>query len=85
VRGALQSLDALRSLPGAAPLVDDIVAELRSGKARPRWENLPRTQAGTRRLDPDTAGQLFDDPVLGAKFQELLRIARAHGQGRSAP
>ena len=74
---------AWRSLPGAAPLVDDIVAYLQND----HWDefsvdNIPTRSDGSLDLSNDPYQAMIRDPNIRAKWQQLVAIVKTNSAPR---
>lgn len=85
VGAGLAEVERLRALPGAAALVDEIVAYLKTAPPGAfSVANLPRDGRGLARLDEHSEEHMIRDPVLRAKWRALMDIAAKAAARRGA-
>lgn len=82
-QAGLAYLDEIRALPEAGPLLDEILASLRSEDGETfGLENLEVDENGNALLDEDYTRAMIKDPEIRAKWDKLSKIiAQAHKDG----
>jgi hypothetical protein len=75
----LEQLERMRSIPGAAPLVDEIVEYLKQDEADTvSLDNIPADENGLAELDDEAIEHLIADPGLRAKWDKLMDLVAAN-------
>ena len=83
---ALAQFAAIRAVPGAAPLVDDIVEYIRrSPPGTVSLARLPRAPNGLAVLDARASDAMIPDPEIRRKWDELARLLRSHASRTDHP
>jgi hypothetical protein len=80
----LEQLDRLRKIPGAAPLLDDILAYLKNDPDDSvSLDNLPTDEHGLAEIDDEAIERLIPDAELRAKWEKLAELIAAHPEAKS--
>lgn len=78
IASGLDYLDSIRKIPGAAPLVDDIVAYLKADDgASFSVEGLDSGAGGLAVVDADANRKMIKDPVIREKWEQLMKLIAA--------
>jgi hypothetical protein len=82
---ALAELERIRAIPGAAPLLDDILAYMRTVDPDDvSVANLPVDEHGFAHADDHLSEQMIRDPEIRAKWDKLMALITAASAAESA-
>lgn len=71
-------LDGIRQIPGAAPLLDDVIAYLKGDGADLSLDDLPVDEEGMIALDDPLTEKLIQNPAIKAKWDQLMALIAAN-------
>ena len=79
VAAGLATLERLRKLPEAAPLVDEIVAFIKNDRYNEfSIENIPTDKNGLATLDEHTTEHMIRNEEIRQKWDRLMKIVAEH-------
>jgi hypothetical protein len=71
----LAQLERMRAIPGAAPLLDDVMEALREdGDDAIGLDNIPVNEHGLAELDDEAIERMVPDPEIRAKWEKLMSL-----------
>lgn len=74
----LQQLERIREIPGAAPLLDDILEYLKMDiQETVSLDNIPADEHGLAVLDDEAIELMIPDAALRAKWEKLMAMVEA--------
>lgn len=71
-------LDGIRRIPGAAPLLDEIISHLKDGGQDLSLNDLPVDDEGMIALDDPMTETLIKNPEIKAKWDQLMALIAAN-------
>ena len=85
IAAGLAYLDQIRAIPGAAPLLDDVVEALKHGDPSDfSLANLPVDQNGFAHLNEHSSEVMIKDPELRKKWDKLMDLIAADARRQAA-
>lgn len=74
----LLELERMKEIPGAAPLIEEIVEFLKNDSADAfSLDNIPTNERGLAELDDEALAHLLPNPELRAKWDKLMALVAA--------
>lgn len=74
----VEYLDGIRRIPGAAPLLDDVIAYLKDDGDDLSLDDLPVDDEGMIALDDPLTEKLIKNPAIKAKWDQLMALIAAN-------
>lgn len=86
VEAGLAYLDEIRTIPGASPLLDDILQYLQTQESPDQFgvENLPVDEHGLALLDEGTTEKMIKDPQIRQKWDKLTELIAGAAKEKAA-
>lgn len=75
----LGQLDRIRKIPGAAPLLDEVIAALKEDDQETNsLDHIETDEHGLAEISDEAIEQMISDPALRAKWDQLMTMVAEH-------